>query len=148
MALDLDSSGGPRFEYRTFWAEESGALGSNQGEWSWGNGGTGAKGLPVGTGWMITEMSLHLDTITPNTLIQVDLVDWRDTAVADAVVIASLFLDQTVDGFAANNAAKLQLFNPFPPVPDDAIVGFLTRTVTGSANDGIASCTMRRIAIN
>ena len=79
----------PIYEYIEFWGEESGAISSNQFEYSAGNGATGGIGRPInGAGWEIIEMAFQADVYDANAQVQVDILDIQSVVNNTAPVIS------------------------------------------------------------
>jgi len=137
----------PLFEYRDIWAEESGATTANSSEWSFGNGATGFIGLPFdGDAWELTGMYFHADTYPATATIQVDLMNYGNVpSNAAANTIASINLTSSTDGGGnTNNAYKYEVFTPPVSIPDNALVGFITRDETGAISDARVGARLRR----
>lgn len=134
----------PLYEYREIWAEESGGLTNNSSEWSYGNGATGFMGLVVDEGWEAVAMYFHADTYAATTSIQVDLMSYVTASNAAANTIASISLANASDGGGTtDNAFKYETFGTPAPVPAGPI-GFLTRSLVGTASDGRVGARLRR----
>lgn len=137
------------YEYRDIWAEESGGADANNSEWSFGNGATGFMGLPIEAGWEVTSMYFHADTYPATGTIRVDLMNYGNTpSNAAANTIASISLSSSADGGGAtNNAYKYESYATPIPVPTTGgvtVIGFITRTVTGTISDERVGARLRR----
>ena len=122
----------PLYEYRELWAEENGAIANNSAEWSFGNGATGYIGLPFDAGWEVVELGFNADTYPATGTVTIELSSYNTPSNAAGNAIASLSLANSTDGGGAtNNAYKHEVLTTPQSVPV-GLVGFLTRTVTGT----------------
>lgn len=136
----------PIYEYNLIWAEEGSGTNANTAEWSFGNGAAGFMGLPFGEGWEITEMFFMADTYAATSTITVAVHNHREVA-SNAIGndLASISLASATDGGGqTNNAAKNVTLNPPVPVPNNAVLGFITRGLTGSIGDARVGVRLRR----
>ena len=134
----------PLYEYREIWAEEGGGLNANSAEWSYGNGAVGFMGLPIDDGWEVVELGFNADTYAATSTVTIDLMSYNTPSNAAGNTIASLSLaDATDGGGATNNAYKHEVLDTPEPVPG-GVIGFLTRSVTGTISDVRAYARLRR----
>lgn len=137
LTLKVDE---PKWHYVLFWGEESGALASNSREWSFGDGGTGAKGIPVKDGTQITELFFHADTFGVNAQVSIEVQDIQD--VTSPVVLGTISLNGASDGGGtAHNAYKLITHNI--NVPANCVIGFQTIVVSGTVRDARVGVKLR-----
>lgn len=130
------------WSHSKIWAEEAGFLNPNQSEWSFGNGGTGPKGIPVGNGYEIVGMFFHADNYASATATTIDCMDYQD--VNNPVALCDISLINSTDGTGqASNGTKIVTFDPPLPVPTNAVLGFRTRLVSGSVSDCVVGLTLR-----
>lgn len=137
------------YEYREFWAEESGGLNANSAEWSFGNGATGFIGIPVqGEGWEVFEMWFHADTYPSTASIEVAVCDYMIAASSAAAnVLSSISLADARDGFGyTNNATKVVRLDKPIALNEKALVGFRTLSLKGSVSDARVGVRIRRKA--
>lgn len=100
------------------WAEENGALGANQYEWSWGNGATGASiGIPLAMDAELFAVSFNAETF----------------GTSAAVIVRRNATDAHTATFASNNSV-IDLATPVPFSKADR-VSFRTSTLVGSTSD-------------
>ena len=131
----------PLYEYRDVWAEEGGSVNDGQAQWSFGNGATGNIGLPVGAGWEITEIGFHADSASNSAQVSVDVTDFGS---GSAVTVATIDV-AVADGHGqANNMYRVAEFDPPVVVPDGAVLGFRTRSRSGSVSDARVCVRLRR----
>lgn len=99
------------------WAEENGGLASNQYEWSWGNGSTGAAiGIPLGLNCELFAVSFNAETF--GTSVSIDTQSNGTTI--------------NTSSFTSNN----QVVDITPiAVTKGSRIGFRTNTVSGSMDD-------------
>jgi len=122
----------PLYETRDVWAEESGALGDNSAEWSFGNGATGFIGLPFDDGWEIFAIYLQGDAVgtAAGNDVNVDVRDFQSNNAG--IAVASISMDQ---GGPSGNGHQFDAIATPVPIPNGAVLGFLTTTETGVNSD-------------
>lgn len=134
----------PLYEYRELWAEEAGAINSNQAEWSYGNGSTGFVGVPIDAGWEAIEMGFSADGYAATATVTVELVVFLTASNNPANTVASLSLaDSTDGGGATNHAWKHEVLSVPKAIPAGPL-GFYTRSVSGTISDARVYARMRR----
>lgn len=136
----------PVYEHRDIWGEEASALNTNSGEWSHGNGSVGLIGMPFNDGWEIVAMGFHADTFPSTATVRVAIHDHSQIA-SNAVAndLASISLNGATDGGGQiNNAYKYEEFSTPVAVPAGALLGFITRGVTGNIVDARVYARLRR----
>ena len=137
------------YEYRDLWAEEGGRLVSGSAQWSYGNGATGYMGLTIDDGWEVEAMYFQADTYPATATVQVDLMNYGNTpSNAAANTITSITLSSATDGGGGvNNGYKyMAIINPtsIQTTGGSTVIGFITRTVTGSISDVRVGARLRR----
>lgn len=135
----------PLYETRDIVAEENSGLNNNSGEWSFGNGAVGYIGVPVGEGWEVVEMGFHADTFPALGEVTVALHN-HGTIASNAVGndIASITINASTNQGQVNNAFRLLEFPTPIPVPSNALLGFITRNLSGNISDCRVTARLRR----
>lgn len=136
----------PLYEYRDIWAEENSALDANSAEWSFGNGSSGFMGIPFDNGWEIFAMYFMADVFAATAAVEVAIHNYRNAAsAAIANDLASITISSATDGGGqVNNAAKFETLAVPVTVPANAVLGFITRTDTGTISDARVGARLRR----
>lgn len=130
------------WSHSRLWAEESGFLSSNQAEWSYGNGGTGTKGLPLEAGNEITHMFFQADNHATNASVTVACID--NNAGASTVPLCTITLANAADGGGQSGNSWKIVELPVPIVlPVGTVLGFLTVQASGSISDAIVGVKLR-----
>lgn len=133
-SVSLNVTTQPLYEYRTFWAEENGAVANNSFEWSFGNGSTGAIGLPFEAGWEITQVFMQSEV--SGTSLQVDFLDTAVVNTAAAPVLFSITHSAaTWFGAGGTNRASIVDLSPVVILAADSIIAPYTRTEVGIFSD-------------
>lgn len=132
----------PLYEYREIWAEESGAISNNSTQWSYGNGDVGAIGIPVTSGWEITEGYIQSDFGgAPTESLSIIIEDFRPSTAGTNLGTFQI----TAAGNGQNeNASFTQVFTTPIIVPDNAVIGFRTQTEIGTWSSTRVGVRLRR----
>lgn len=149
VQLSVSTTTQPVYEYRDIWAEEGSAVTAGSAEWSFGNGATGYMGLPIDAGWEVEAMYFSADTYAATASVSVDLMNYGNTpSNAAANTIVSISLSSATDGGGGtNNGYKYEVLPTPVPVPvtgTTTLIGFITRTVSGSVGDARVGARLRR----
>lgn len=147
--IKLDTTMTPVYRERWIVAEEGSSLTQGSAEWSYGNGAVGYMGEVVDNDWEICSIFFTADTYAATATVSIDVMNYGNIASnAAANTIATISLASSVDGGGTtNNAYKYVDFaTPIPIIVtgNATIVGFITRTVSGSVSDGRVGVKIRK----
>lgn len=124
------------YEKVLIWAEEFGTLKTNQNEWSFGNGGTGGKGIPIPeANWEIYAFGLQADKSSNGATATIEIINRVNDSIMGTMPIAS--------GPSNNINFSAILASPITINQGDSI-GFRTQNVKGTISDVIVSIWLRR----
>jgi len=130
------------YEYKELWAEESGAVSSNNSQYSWGNGDVGTIGAPIDNDWEIIGVWIDADSGgSVGESLSTGIMDFQNNS---NTVITTVDITAAGDGQDNNAFLYVDLTAAPVDVPNGAKVGFRTITEVGTWAGTRAGVRMRR----
>jgi len=136
--VSLTTTTTPIYEKCVIWAEENGALDSNQSEWSFGNGATGNIGITLAEDWEVYAVTFQADVSNAAaTQFQMEIMNFA----TGVIVLDSIVLPN--QGQINNFSSSVTLTTPLNFSAGD-VLGFRTDIETGVVSDGRVAAWLRR----